>query len=189
MIDKGKSIYEMSDVLAQLIPREIGWPVNKAYESGSPSKDGELFLSNTNHVKGLEFPFVICVTSHLSESFNHRNALYMAITRSFLKTYFLIPNGAMNQTLDKVQAGLEKISRDGILRVTPPPLREQEQIRASVKWHGRLKSFDDLVFDALFELEVPESRHGRYLIALKSLLDADASKADIQKLARKITSE
>lgn len=189
MIDKGKSIYEMSDVLAQMIPREIGWPVNKAYESGSPSRDGELFLSNTNHVKGLEFPFVICVTSHLSESFNHRNALYMAITRSFLKTYFLIPNGAMNQTLDKVQSGLQKIAQDGILRVTPPPLREQEQIRASVKWHGRLKSFDDLVFDALFELGVPESRHGRFLIALKSLLDADASKADIHKLAKKITSE
>jgi superfamily I DNA and RNA helicase len=189
MIDRGKSIYEMSDVLAQLIPREIGWPVNKAYESGSPSRDGELFLSNTNHVKGLEFPFVICVTSHLSESFNHRNALYMAITRSFLKTYFLIPNGAMNNTLDKIQHGLEKIAQNGFLRVTPPPLREQEQIRASIKWHGRLKSFDDLALDILLELGVSESRHARYLIAMKSLLDADASKAEIQKLAQKLTSE
>ncbi|MBC3957108.1 ATP-binding domain-containing protein [Pseudomonas triticifolii] len=189
MIDRSKSIYEMSDMLAQLIPREIGWPVNKAYESGNPSKDGELFLSNTNHVKGLEFPFVICVTSHLSESFNHRNALYMAITRSFLKTYFLVPNGIMNPTLDKIQAGLEKIAKDGVLRVMPPPASEQEQIRASVKWHGRLKSFDDLALDILSELGTSESQSVRYLSAMKSLLDPDASKAEIQKLARKLTSE
>ncbi|ANY88246.1 ATP-binding domain-containing protein [Pseudomonas putida] len=189
MIDKGKAIYEMSDMLAQIIPREVGWPVNKAYESGNPSKDGELFLSNTNHVKGLEFPFVICVTSHLSESFNHRNALYMAITRSFLKTYFLVPNGAMNQTLDRIQEGLEKISESGVLRVMPPPAEEQDRIRASVKWHGRLKSFDDLALDILTELGTPESQVARYLSAMKSLLDPDASKVEIHKLARKLTSE
>ena len=37
------------------------WDSNKAYESKHTIKD-TLLISNRNNVKGLEYPFVICVT-------------------------------------------------------------------------------------------------------------------------------
>lgn len=189
LVDRGKSVYEISDMLALMIPRETGWLVNKAYESRNPNKPGELFLSNTNHVKGLEFPFVICATSSLSYSFNHRNALYMAITRSFLKTYFLVNNNFLAPVLDQIQSGLETISNEGLIRVTPPPKPEQERIKASVKWQGSLRTFDELALDALTALDVPTEKMERYLNGMKAILDPDSTKEQIEKFAKKIISE
>jgi len=60
-----KNTYSSADKLEQSIPREFGWEVNKAYETKENCL-GKLFVSNRNNVKGLEFPFVICVTKKLS---------------------------------------------------------------------------------------------------------------------------
>ncbi|MHB9832119.1 MULTISPECIES: ATP-binding domain-containing protein [Pseudomonas syringae group genomosp. 2] len=79
--------------MEQSIPGILSWKVNKAYESKRKIKD-TLFVSNRNHVKGLEFPFVICVAETISRSHSLRNALYMMLTRSFIKTYLLIPKDA-----------------------------------------------------------------------------------------------
>lgn len=79
-MDSNKDTYLLADVLEQLLPREVNWIVNKAYESKRKEK-GELFLSNKNNVKGLEFPFVICVTARIHNSYSYRNALYMTLTR------------------------------------------------------------------------------------------------------------
>ncbi|MBU0919134.1 MAG: ATP-binding domain-containing protein [Pseudomonadota bacterium] len=186
LVGKGKTIYEISDMLAVMIPREIQWPVNKAYESRNPSKEGELFLSNTNHVKGLEFPFVICATSMLSNSFNHRNALYMAITRSFLKTFFLIKEEPWSDTLNRVEHGLETINQEGVIRVTPPPIEDQERIRANVKWQGGLRTLDEIILEALTALDAPPTKIDKYLNAMKMILEPGASVDEIEKLAKNL---
>ena len=49
----------------------------------------KFFISNKNNIKGLEFPFIICVsTDPINSDLILRNALYMIITRSFLRLIF-----------------------------------------------------------------------------------------------------
>ncbi|MGR0480946.1 MAG: DEAD/DEAH box helicase [Candidatus Electronema sp. V4] len=88
-IDNTKDTYETADMLELCIMQEFDWKVNKAYETKERLPD-TLFVSNKNNVKGLEFPFVICVTIKINNSESYRNALYMMLTRSFITTYLLI---------------------------------------------------------------------------------------------------
>ncbi|WP_252369313.1 ATP-binding domain-containing protein, partial [Escherichia coli] len=91
-IDQAKTIFKIADRLELSVPRLLGWKVNKAYETKEKIKD-TLFISNKNHVKGLEFPFVICVTRDIIKSHSYRNSLYMMLTRSFIKSYLLLGDG------------------------------------------------------------------------------------------------
>ncbi len=66
LLDSSNDIYQLADVIEFKINSTIGWAVNKAYESKS-KVDNTLFLSNKNNVKGLEFPFVICVSKSIKK--------------------------------------------------------------------------------------------------------------------------
>ena len=44
-----------------LISKNLDWDINNAFET-KENIDNKLFLTNHNNVKGLEFPFVICVS-------------------------------------------------------------------------------------------------------------------------------
>ena len=78
IMDRSDSTYLLADKLEQIAPREVGWKVNKAHESKRKTR-GSLFVSNRYNVKGLEFPFVICVTQEIFSSYGYRNALYMTL--------------------------------------------------------------------------------------------------------------
>ncbi|HGG9326501.1 TPA: ATP-binding domain-containing protein, partial [Neisseria meningitidis] len=69
----------------------IDWPINPAFES-KQQLTGYLSITNFNHVKGLEFPFVICISPYeVTADLRKRNAIYMAMTRSFLHSSLLMP--------------------------------------------------------------------------------------------------
>lgn len=58
-------------------------------------KKDTLFISNRNNVKGLEFPFVICfMQGKLTDNLQTRNSIYMMLTRSFITSYFIVPDDA-----------------------------------------------------------------------------------------------
>ncbi|MBX2913814.1 MAG: ATP-binding domain-containing protein [Cyclobacteriaceae bacterium] len=65
--------------------------MNRAYESKSKVED-TIYITNPNNVKGLEFPFVICLTGTINDSYRYRNILYTMLTRSFLQSYLLVQN-------------------------------------------------------------------------------------------------
>lgn len=71
----------MTDI-GDAIKQQLKWNVNVAYLSKEKVKNA-LFISNRNNVKGLEFPFVICVTKQITSSSKYRSALYTMLTRSF----------------------------------------------------------------------------------------------------------
>jgi superfamily I DNA and RNA helicase len=73
------------------IENQYGWEVNRAYESKSVIPN-TILLSNTNNVKGLEFPFVICITDTIRYSYNFRNTLYAMLTRSFIQSVLIVTN-------------------------------------------------------------------------------------------------
>lgn len=152
-IDTQKSSYVAADTLEQIVPREFGWHVNKAYESKERIPD-TLFVSNRNNVKGLEFPFVICVTKVIQNYQSYRNALYMMLTRSFLKTYLLTSQDMNESLLVSLEEGLSTINRDGILNVREPTESEKEKIRTTIEYDSGSLSFYDLVHQIFDEVEL-----------------------------------
>lgn len=104
LLDNNKQTYTLADKLQQVIPRTTGWYVNKAYET-KQKVSGWLFVSNRNNVKGLEFPFVICITEYVGRTYTYRNALYMTLTRSFLQSFVVISAARNSDVLPAFNTG------------------------------------------------------------------------------------
>lgn len=163
-IDNSKNTYASADRLEISIPREFGWEVNKAYESKEKIPD-TLFVSNRNNVKGLEFPFVICVTKKLQPSRSYRNALYMMLTRSFLKSYLLLSQDSNAEIIGSIESGLNTIKSNGHLEVVAPSREEQDRIKTTIKYDDDNISFYDFVHGIFDELDVmPMFRKPLYTI-------------------------
>lgn len=154
--------YDLADRLGFSVPRKLAWPVNKAYETKKTLPE-HLFISNKNNVKGLEFPFVICVSDKIRRGLNYRNALYMMLTRSFIKTYFLVPRNTNEEIFDLFEAGLKEVNDNGYMKVRVPTEAEQEKIRTRIKHVGRNLSYDEFIGTIFDDLEIPaDSRKALY---------------------------
>jgi len=88
-IDDNKKIYRRANVLEMVVQETLGWDVNKAYET-KETRPGELFVSNRYNSKGLEFPYVFCVTDGIQDDYHYRNSIYTMLTRSFIKSYLIV---------------------------------------------------------------------------------------------------
>lgn len=151
--DSGNSIYAMADLLEQSISREFGWEVNKAYESKAKIKD-TIFISNKNNVKGLEFPFVICITERINNQYHYRNALYMTLTRSFIKTYLLISELHNQALIGNLEAGLSELNVSGQMSFIAPTEAEKTKIKTTIVSVDNNKSWYDFVYGIFDELAV-----------------------------------
>ncbi|EFK5480160.1 ATP-binding domain-containing protein, partial [Escherichia coli] len=151
-IDQAKTIFKIADRLELSVPRLLGWKVNKAYETKEKIKD-TLFISNKNHVKGLEFPFVICVTRDIIKSHSYRNSLYMMLTRSFIKSYLLLGDG--NKDLqNEIEKGLDVINEHGYMDINVPPREVISKIRTTIKYDEKNISHYDLVTKVFDDLQI-----------------------------------
>ena len=142
-------IYTCADKLSILIPETIGFNVNKAHET-KKKIPGELFISNKNNVKGLEFPFVICVTRDINSSHAYRNALYMTLTRSFLRSYLITSSDNSQSLINVVSKGLEIINNTGAIKAIEPTRAEKELIKTTIRQQKNRLSFYDSA-QALFD--------------------------------------
>lgn len=176
--------YLLANKLQVLIKQRFGWTVNIGYESKIKIK-GTVFISNRNNVKGLEFPFAICVTRQtLTRNLKRRNSIYMMLTRSFLTTYFLvdIKNGEL---INKLEKGLKGINENNFLTVEEPPKEEIEQLRnAIITKQNTPKSQYDLVEAIMNENNVKkESREVLHKV-VETLLDDELDKECIDAIIK-----
>ncbi|WP_288382271.1 AAA family ATPase [uncultured Acinetobacter sp.] len=147
------SAYDLMADLELAINEQLGIRVNKAYDTRNDKPD-ELFLSTRNHVKGLEFPFVICHVSNISNSRTIRNGLYMILTRSFIKTYLLFSQSLNADLFPCLEVGLKTINEEGVLKVTIPSNSEIALIKASIGSVKAKLSLDDQIIRMLKDLKV-----------------------------------
>ena len=171
-IDNIKSTYLSADKLEQSIPKEFGWRVNKAYETKESIK-GELFVSNRNNVKGLEFPFVICVTNKIIDSRNYRNSLYMMLTRSFIKSFLLTSLDGNEDLIKHLESGLKTINTEGCLKVIVPSEDEKKQIKTTIDYKDTSISYYDFVYGIFDDLDVPHKMRSKLYDAAKNLVGED----------------
>lgn len=153
LLDTGNVMYALADYLEVSVRRELGWTVNKAYETKRRQK-GHLFVSNRNNVKGLEFPFVICVSQQISSSYKYRNALYMTLTRSFIQSHLIVSAAYNADVLPLILAGLQRINREGCIEVSPPGDVEKARIKTTIRIADSSLPFFDIVEKVFDEMGV-----------------------------------
>jgi superfamily I DNA and RNA helicase len=182
MMDKVNQTYALADELEQMIPRIApGWSVNKAHET-KRNRKGELFVSNRNNVKGLEFPFVICVTKQIQDSYGYRNALYMTLTRSFLQTYLLISDEFNHECFESIGSGLDKINKFGYIEAIQPSESEKETIRTTIKHSRETLSHFDFVTNIFDDLHISPIFREALFETVKKVVGEDFDYVEVREV-------
>ena len=155
VIDDNKTIYEFIDKLGYRITEALTWEVNRAYDTKSKI-DNTIFISNRNNVKGLEFPFVICITGKIKDGYKYRNSLYTMLTRSFIQSYLLVTNDV---GIDIQQNGLDTINAKRCIQTVEPTSEEKETIRQTVIKMKEEKniSYEEFLKKIFDDLSIPKN--------------------------------
>lgn len=179
-IDEDKYIYEVADRLEMLIDKNFDWKVNKAYESKEKLKNS-VFVSNKNNVKGLEFPFVICVVNSLENNLKYRNALYMMLTRSFIKSYLLVPEFVDMSLINK---GLDNINQTKKIITTQPSDEEISSMKKFIIKYKKEsnKSFYDFVTEIFEDKEINSLHRNKLLPIIQQINGEKFNKEHIIKI-------
>lgn len=146
--------YNLANSLQIAIGEKFNWDVNIGYET-KEKKKGALFISNRNNVKGLEFPFVICLMQGgLTNDFQTRNSIYMMLTRSFITSYFILPN-VDNEKVQELVRGVEEVNKNGFLHIKEPTESQRKILKnAIINRTNIYKSQRDIVAEIMDELHV-----------------------------------
>jgi superfamily I DNA and RNA helicase len=160
-VGSNKSMYEIADILETIIPDRFGWDVNKAYESRKKIEN-TLLISNHNNVKGLEFPFVICIIDTLKSDLKFRNSLYMMLTRLFIQSYLLIKE---TDNIHRIQTGLNEINLNKHIKTTKPTEEELKTIKETIIQYNSKsnKSWKDFLQDIFEECKVEKLENKKIL--------------------------
>lgn len=127
-----KSTCKIADEIEYKIGTTIGWECAKGYETKEKKKD-KLFISNVNNIKGLEFPFIICVTiGEIGKGMNYRNSIYMALTRSFLTSYFLVEDLVNSNFIRAYSDALDCIKKYECLKLIEPTDAEKKEMERKI---------------------------------------------------------
>ncbi|QIE58716.1 AAA family ATPase [Rasiella rasia] len=174
LLDTHQDTYELADILEVKIQKKFGWEVNKAYETKERIPD-TLFMSNRNNVKGLEFPFILCITSRIKDSPSYRNSLYTMLTRSFIKSFFLTQPGNKSGLTDAMKDGLKQIVSTQEMIIQEPTKEEKQKIQTRFKYSLKKMSHFDLMMSIFKELKIDKKYQDNLLQAAQkmNLLESD----------------
>ena len=153
-LDIDKYIYEFAEEIERRIGLELNLSCNIAYESKKTEK-GKILISNRNNIKGLEYPFVICITRKILRDKSYRNTMYTMLTRSFIRSYLVLPKGA-NGFTEEMYNGGQKIMKEKKLVVSIPDKKEIEQIKAWAQGGKQALSLEDRISNIFIELGITE---------------------------------
>jgi len=173
ILDNNKTIYEYIDSLGYKILEKLGWEINRAYDT-KRKQDNTLFVSNINNVKGLEFPFVICITAKIKNDIKYRNSLYTMLTRSFIQSYLLVKN---DNNLEVQQNGLKVINEQKCIITNEPTTEEKDEIKNTIiKLQKEINiSYKDFLTKIFNDLKIDTPCRKKFE---KALIDAEIEKFD-----------
>lgn len=178
LLDENKQeLYNYIDNLIINIGKEFEWKSNRAYEN-KKKIGGTVYISNPNNVKGLEFPFVICITASVKNNYKYRNILYTMLTRSFIQSYLLVTNS--NNKLKTNLEGLKIINSNRYIKTIEPTNKEQKEIEKKLLKFNKEESisYEDFLHSIYDELKI---EHKYRDVFTNALLSTGIEKFDKQK--------
>lgn len=167
LVDDNNNIYDYIDKLCTMIHNDFGFLVKRGHESKSASEDA-VYVTNTNNVKGLEFPYVICITHKILNSYRYRNSIYTMLTRSFIKSFLLVTD---NELLDTLKEGYRYINENRSVRTRIPTKAQQAAIQQQIVElkPEQTESYQDVLESVFEELHITDvSRKTKMTIALEA---------------------
>lgn len=186
LLDSDQEIYSLALYLESVVMDRFGWRVNKAYENKKKIAN-TLLISNRNNVKGLEYPFVICVTRHVSDGYVYRNALYTMLTRSFLKSILLLPNPDLDISAN-VRAGYDEIMATSKMTIHIPSEPERQQIETRFNAAKRRKPTIEIIRDCVETMNLEDPIAEKLLKHALSFNWEDSSDEEIKEKIKTLRS-
>ena len=166
LLDSDKDIYKVANILESTLMEHYGWTINKAYET-KRRQPNTLLLSNRNNIKGLEYPFVICVTKHLAFNYSYRNAIYTMLTRSFLQTILLLPQVGSGISSSIVE-GYNEIMEKRSMTIKIPSEKERNEIETRFQSIKKRKPISEMLMDIIVKMELSnEDKNKLYEVSMK----------------------
>lgn len=155
--------YVKIDSLTAELYHELKWNTNLLYNT-KEIFPGTLTISNKNNIKGLEFPFIICVADYrITRDLAIRNTLYMTLTRSFISSYLLIQESRNSELIHCLRQSLEDINKNLEMTVKKPSKEELEHQESIIRQYNKpsLNQYEILtnIFD---ELKISNSERRDY---------------------------
>lgn len=146
--------YEFAEKLKWRILSDFGWECNIGYETHKKVPN-TIMLTNKNNIKGLEYPFVICLVETVTDSITERNAIYMMLTRSFLTSY-LILNNTQTELIEILEKGLDEIYTNDRMIIKKPTLEEEQRIKSNIIKYkkGASLSLEELILKVMSESNI-----------------------------------
>ncbi len=112
------------------IEDEFNWKCSRGYITKETERN-KLFISNINNIKGLEFPFIICISpNRITKNIFSRNGIYTSLTRSFLTSYFIV-NSINEEFLSIYSEAINQIYK-GYIEVVEPSEEERTLITTNI---------------------------------------------------------
>ena len=185
------ALCSIADKIVTSLFSEFNWKASKGYETKEKAPD-KVYISNVNNIKGLEFPFVICVIPRgITNNILSRNSIYMALTRSFLTSYFIVDEENLDFYKTYSEA-IEKITSNGVMEVHEPTSEERKEMttKIHITLSEKRKTFEQIMSD-FFEEEYPNMKKElRKLVeeTIRKIASKD-SEAEIKQRARKFIEE
>lgn len=166
-IDTEQKIYQTAPTIASYIKRRYGWECNLAYDT-KKRIPGKVFISNKNNVKGLEFPFVFCITSGIKNDLVYRHTLYTMLSRSHLRTVLIFDDNNADLK-ESVQKGIAEIMSYGSMTVDVPDEQTMETIKLNIATEIKHKSLEERLNLIFNSEEIPHSDRLKIQQALLNL--------------------
>lgn len=167
-IDNDDYVYESAPKLGAAFQKSFGWEYNLAHESKIDAPE-TVFISNRNNVKGLEFPFVFCITKSIVRDYSYRNTIYTMLSRSFLRSYLIVEQNENDGLTEEIIEGAKNIMQEKSMTIMVPSTEEKLKIRHEFSIASRQKSLRDRVEDIMKANSIPLSRF-ESLLSMVSLL-------------------
>lgn len=174
-VDNDNYVYDLAPKLGTIILKEFGWDYNIAHESKTEIPD-TIFISNRNNVKGLEFPFVICITHKIIRDYSYRNTLYTMISRSFLRTYLIVEKNNCNGLTEEIKLGARNIMSEKKMTVIVPSEEEKREIKHEFSIAKKPKPLRERVELIMKNFGIPMSKSNDILTMVNFL--GGSSKSD-----------
>lgn len=177
--------YKMFNNLEVEINSVLNIEVNKAYIT-KYNKENTIFLSNRNNIKGLEFPFIICISSKkMSDSKSYRNSLYMVLTRAFITAYLLISDENDGELIENLNLEIKKLQKTDDIIIDEPSIEVKSYLEKQVISPVNLiKSKKEIVEEIMRSKSVSQRSKSKIHKILESILSEDA---DIDKIERAVS--
>lgn len=149
------TLCKIADETSLMLSSKYNWLSTKGYET-KIKEPNNVYISNVNNVKGLEFPFVICVVPKMiTGNILVRNSIYMALTRSFLTSYFIIDDKNI-KFYELYTSAIKKITEFEKMELHEPTQKEREEManKIQITLSAEKKSFEQVI-NELINSEYP----------------------------------